>query len=49
MIDLQQPRQKTFDEVRSDIAIDLASQKRTDAIQKLIINLSSEADYLRPF
>ena len=49
MIDLQQPRQKTFDEVRNDIAIDLANQKRTAAIQKLIIDLSSEADYLRPF
>jgi parvulin-like peptidyl-prolyl isomerase len=49
MIDLQQPRQKTFDEVRNDIAIDLANQKRTDAIEKLIIDLSSEADYLRPF
>jgi len=49
MIDLQQPRQKTFDEVRNDIAINLANEKRTAAIQKLIIDLSSEADYLRPF
>jgi len=48
LIDVQRPRQKTFDEARSDIAIDLANQKRAGAVRKLIIDLSSEADYLRP-
>jgi foldase protein PrsA len=48
LIDVQPPRQKTFDEARSDIAIDLANQKRAGAVQKLIVDLGSEADYLRP-
>jgi parvulin-like peptidyl-prolyl isomerase len=48
LIDVQPARQKTFDEARNDIAIDLANQKQASAIQKLIVDLSSEADYLRP-
>src|SRR5256886_399371 len=57
-IDVQPARQKTFDEARSDIAIELANQKRTSAVQKLIVrlgesgrwrtDLSSQAQYLRP-
>jgi parvulin-like peptidyl-prolyl isomerase len=57
LIDVQQARQKTFDEARSDIAIELANEKRATAIQQLIvrlgesvrwrIDLSSETDYLR--
>jgi parvulin-like peptidyl-prolyl isomerase len=46
--DVQQARQKTFDEARNDIAIELANQKRATAIQQLIVDLSSETDYLRP-
>jgi parvulin-like peptidyl-prolyl isomerase len=48
LIDAQPARQKAFDEARSDIAIDLANQKRVAAVQKWIVNLSSEVDYLRP-
>jgi parvulin-like peptidyl-prolyl isomerase len=48
LIDLRQARQKTFDEARNDIAIDLANQKRAGAVQKLIVDLSSQTDYLRP-
>ena len=48
LIDVQQARQKTFDEARDDIAIKLANQKRATAIQQLIVDLSSQADYLRP-
>jgi parvulin-like peptidyl-prolyl isomerase len=48
LIDVQQAWQKTFDEARSDIAIELANQKRAAAIQQLIVDLSSQADYLRP-
>jgi parvulin-like peptidyl-prolyl isomerase len=47
-IDVQQARQKTFDEARSDIAIDLANQKRASAVQKLVVDLGSETYYLRP-
>jgi hypothetical protein len=47
-IDVQPARQKTFDEVRNDIAIELANQKRANAIQQLIVDLSSETGYLRP-
>jgi hypothetical protein len=48
LIDVQPARQKTFDEVRNDIAIELANQKRANAIQQLIVDLSSENGYLRP-
>jgi foldase protein PrsA len=47
LIDIQKARQKTFDEARNDIAIELANQKRARAIQRLIVDLSSETDYLR--
>jgi parvulin-like peptidyl-prolyl isomerase len=48
LIDFQPARQKTFDEARSDIPIDLANQKRPDAVQELVVDLGSETDYLRP-
>jgi len=48
LIDVQLARQETFDEARNDIAIELANQKRARAIQQLIVDLSSPADYLRP-
>lgn len=48
LIDVQSARQKTFDEARGDIAVDLANQMRARAVQKLIVDLSSKADYLRP-
>jgi hypothetical protein len=47
-IDVQQARQKTFDEARNDIAIRLANQKRATALQQLIVDLSSQARYLTP-
>jgi len=34
--------------VRSDIAIDLANQKRATAVQKLIVDLGSQTGYLHP-
>jgi parvulin-like peptidyl-prolyl isomerase len=49
LIDVQPPRQQTFDEVRGDIAIELANQKCDMAIQKLIVDLRQDAGYLRPF
>lgn len=48
LIDVQQARQKTFDEARKDIAIELANRKRATAIEQLIVDLSSGAEYLRP-
>jgi foldase protein PrsA len=48
LVDVQQARQKTFDEARKDIAIELANQKQATAIQQLIVDLSSQTDYLRP-
>jgi parvulin-like peptidyl-prolyl isomerase len=48
LIDVQPARQKTFDQARSDIAIDLANEKRASIVQKLIIDLASQTGYLRP-
>jgi peptidyl-prolyl cis-trans isomerase C len=48
LIDVQGARQKTFWESRGDIAIELANQKRAVAVQKLTVDLGSQADYLRP-
>ena len=48
LIDVQGARQKTFGESRGDIAIELANQKRAVAVQKLTVDLGSQADYLRP-
>lgn len=48
LIDIQPARQKTFDEARNDIAIELANEKRATGVQKLIVDLGSQTDYLRP-
>jgi parvulin-like peptidyl-prolyl isomerase len=48
LIDVQPARQKTFDEARNDIAIELANQKRATAIQRLMVDLTSQTDYRRP-
>ena len=48
LIDVQAARQKAFDETRADIAIELANQERAAAVPRLIVDLSSQADYLRP-
>jgi hypothetical protein len=39
LVDAQPPRQRSFDEVQTDIAIDLANQKRATAIKSLDIDL----------
>jgi parvulin-like peptidyl-prolyl isomerase len=49
LIDVQASRQQTFDEVRGDIAIELANKKRVAAIEKLMVDLRRDAGYLRPF
>ena len=49
LIDIQAPRQQSFDEVRGDIAIELANQKRAAAVDKLTVDLRRDAGYLRPF
>jgi peptidyl-prolyl cis-trans isomerase C len=49
LIDVQPAWRKTFDEARNDIAIELANQKCAAAVQKLIVDLGSQTDYLRPF
>jgi foldase protein PrsA len=48
LVDAQMPRQRTFDEVGGDIAIDLANQKRAAAVQKLMADLRRDGEYLRP-
>jgi parvulin-like peptidyl-prolyl isomerase len=47
-IDRQAPRQRTFEEARDEIAIQLANQKREAAIKQLIVDLRGEAEVLRP-
>jgi hypothetical protein len=49
LMDIQAPRQQSFDEVRGDIAIELANQKRAAAVDKLTADLRRDAGYLRPF
>jgi parvulin-like peptidyl-prolyl isomerase len=49
LIDVQPARRKTFDEARNDIVIELANRRRAAAVQKLIVDLGSQTDYLRPF
>lgn len=48
LIDIQPARQRSFDEVHNDIAINLANQKRAEAVKKSAVDLGSEAQYLRP-
>jgi len=49
LIETVPARQRTFEEVKSEIAIDLANQKRVEAIRKLVVDLGAEARYLRAF
>jgi hypothetical protein len=47
LIDLQPPREQTFDEVRGDVSIELANQKRVIALEELSADVCRDA-YLRP-
>ena len=47
-IDRQAPRQRTFEEARDEIVIQLANQKRPAVINQLIVDLRGEAEVLRP-
>jgi parvulin-like peptidyl-prolyl isomerase len=47
LADVQPARQQTFDEVRSDIVIDLGNRKRAAALQELIADLGKNANYFR--
>jgi len=49
LIDVQASRQQTFDEVRGDIAIQLANKKRVAAIEQLMADLRRDARDLRSF
>jgi len=48
LIDVQPARQKTFDEARNDIAVELANQRRATAVQKLSDSLASPRGLSRP-
>jgi parvulin-like peptidyl-prolyl isomerase len=48
LVDVQPARQRTFDEAREEIVLELQNQKRAAAIQKLIVDLSQQADYRGP-
>lgn len=47
-LDTHPPRQRNFEEVRGDIAIQLGNQKRAAVVQKLVVDLSSKVEHLRP-
>ncbi len=49
LIDVQPPRQQTFDEVRNNIAIEIANEKRVVTVKRLVADLRRNASYLRPF
>jgi parvulin-like peptidyl-prolyl isomerase len=49
LTDVQPARQRTFDEAREEIVLELQNQKRAAAIQKLVVDLSSQVEYRRPF
>ncbi len=48
LLDTEPAHQRSFEEVHDEIAVEVANRKRAAAVQKLIVDLSSEADYLRP-
>jgi hypothetical protein len=48
LIETQPAHQRTFDEARSEIAVELANQKRAETIRKLVVDLGSQASYRRP-
>ena len=49
LTDVQPPRQQTFDEVRGEIALAIANEKRTAALEMLTANLRRNPAYLSPF
>jgi len=49
LIDVQAAQQQAFDDVRDDIAVKLANQKREVAVEILAADLRRNASYLRPF
>ena len=49
LIDVQAPREQTFDEVRGEIGLAIANEKRTMALQTLTANLRRNFGYLSPF
>jgi foldase protein PrsA len=48
LVEMQPARERSFDEMRGDIAIGLANQKRAAAVRKLLPDLDAQATYLRP-
>ena len=49
LIDVQVPRQETFEEVRGDISMSLANKKRLAATERVTADLRRDASYLRSF
>ena len=49
LTDIQPPRQQTLEEVRGDISLALANEKRAAAIEKLTADLRWDVAYLSPF
>ncbi len=49
LVDVQAARQQAFDEVRGDIAVILANEKRTKALQTLTADLQRDPAFLRQF
>ena len=47
LVDAQAPRQRSFDEVQDDIAIDLANQKRATATKRMDVDLRRNIEYRR--
>jgi hypothetical protein len=48
LIDVEAAREQTFDQVRSDIAVELENQKRAAVLPKLTVDLRQRSLYLRP-
>ena len=48
LVEMEPVHQHSFDEVRGDIAVELANQKRVAAVRKLLVDLGAQAMYLRP-
>jgi hypothetical protein len=49
LIDTQPAHQRTFEEARREIAIELENEKRAAAVQNLIVDLRSETAFFRSF
>lgn len=48
LVEIVPARQQTYEEAKLDVALELANQKRTQAVKKLGVDLGSQAGYLRP-